>query len=78
MNLPLCRGFLIVISLCDLFWRFWLLKAVVFLVIMCVINVGSGSEIFRFCSVLIYVSATNVLLAEKSLRLMRFVLLKNT
>ena len=68
MNLPLCRGFLIVISLCDLFWRFWLLKAVVFLVIMCVMNVGSGSGIFRFCSVLIYVSATDLFLAEKSLR----------
>ena len=57
---------------------FWFLKAVVFLVIMCVMNVGSGSGIFRFCSVLIYVSATDLFLAEKSLRFMRFVLLKNT
>ena len=54
------------------------LKAVVFSVIMCAMNVGLGSEIFRFCSVKIYISATNVLLAEKSLRLMRFVLLENT
>ena len=44
------------------------LKAVVFSVIMCTMNVGSGSRILRFCSVLIYVDATNVLLAEKSLR----------
>ena len=68
MNLPLCRGFLVVLSLCDLFWRFWFLKAVVFLVIMCVMNVGSGSGILRFCSVLIYINTTNALLAEKSLR----------
>ena len=47
---------------------FWLLKAVVFLARMRIMNVGSGSEIFRFCSVLIYVSATDALLAEKSLR----------
>ena len=65
MNLPLCRRFLVVLSLWDLFWRFWLLKTVVFLVIMCVMNVGLGSEILRFCSVKIYISATNVLLAEK-------------
>ena len=68
MNLPLCRGFLVVLSLCDLFWRFWFLKAVVFLVIMRIMNVGSESEILRFCSVLIYVSNTNAVLAEKSLR----------
>ena len=47
---------------------FRLAKIVVFLVRMCIINVGLESEIFRFCSVRIYVSATNVLLAEKSLR----------
>ena len=47
---------------------FRFLKAVVFLVIMCVMNVGSGSENWRFCSVLIYVSATDAVLAEKSLR----------
>ena len=47
---------------------FRFLKAVVFLVIMCVMNVGSGSGILRFCSVLIYVSATDLFLAEKSLR----------
>ena len=47
---------------------FRFLKAVVFSVIMCVMNVGSGSEILRFCSVLIYVSATDLFLAEKSLR----------
>ena len=57
---------------------FRFLKAVVFLVIMCIMNVGSGSGILRFCSVLIYVSATNLFLAEKSLRLVKFVLLKNT
>ena len=57
---------------------FRFLKTVVFLVIMCVMNVGSGSEILRFCSVRIYVSTTDLFLAEKSLRLMRFVLLKNT
>ena len=68
MNLPLYRGFLVVQSRCDLFWRFWFLKAVVFLVIMCIMNVGWGSEILRFCSVLIYVSATDLFLAEKSLR----------
>ena len=54
------------------------LKAVVFSVIMCAMNVGSGSGILRFCSVLIYINTTNALLAEKSLRLVRFVLLKNT
>ena len=75
MNLPLCRGFLVVLSRCDLFWRFWFLKAVVFLVRICIMNVGWESEILRFCSVLIYVSATNALLAEKNLR---SVLLKNT
>ena len=35
---------------------------------MCVINVGLESENLRFCSVLIYVSATDLFLAEKSLR----------
>ena len=59
---------MVVLSLCDLFWRFWFLKAVVFSVIMRVMNVGWESEILRFCSVLIYVSATDLFLAEKSLR----------
>ena len=54
------------------------MKTVVFLVIMYAMNVGSGSEILRFCSVRIYIDATNVLLAEKNLRLVKFVLLKNT
>ena len=54
------------------------LKTVVFLVRMCIINVGLESENLMFCSVKIYISTTNALLAEKSLRLMRFVLLKNT
>ena len=44
------------------------LKAVILLVRMCVMNVGLESEILRFCSVLIYVSATDLFLAEKSLR----------
>ena len=44
------------------------MKVVVSLVRTCIINVGWESEILRFCSVKIYVSATNVLLAEKSLR----------
>ena len=44
------------------------LKAVVFLVIMCIMNVGLESGILRFCSVLIYISATDLFLAEKSLR----------
>ena len=54
---------------------FRFLKAVVFLVRMCIMNVGWESENLRFCSVLIYVSATDLFLAEKSLR---SVLLKNT
>ena len=57
---------------------FRFLKTVVFLVIMCITDVGSGSENLRFCSVRIYISATDLFLAEKSLRLVRFVLLKNT
>ena len=57
---------------------FRFLKAVVFLVRMCIMNVGLESENLRFCSVRIYINATNVLLAEKSLRLVRFVLLENT
>ena len=76
--MPLCRGFLVVLSRCDLFWMFRFLKAVVFSVIMCIMNVGWGSENLRFCSVRIYVSATDLFLAEKNLRLVRFVLLKNT
>ena len=51
---------------------FRFLKAVVFLVIMCIMNVGSGSGIFRFCSVRFYTNATNALLAEKNLRLVKF------
>ena len=47
---------------------FRFLKAVVFLVRMCIMNVGLESEIFRFCSVLIYVNTTDLFLAEKSLR----------
>ena len=43
----------------------WLLKAVVFLVIMCVMNVGLGSENLRFCSVRFYINTTSVLPAEK-------------
>ena len=43
-------------------------ETVVFLVIMCIMNVGWESEILRFCSVLIYVSTTDLFLAEKSLR----------
>ena len=35
---------------------------------MCVMNVGSGSEILMFCSVRIYINATDIFLAEKSLR----------
>ena len=66
--MPLCRGFLVVLSLCDLFWRFWLLKAVVFLVRICIMNVGWESEILRFCSVRFYINATDLFLAEKSLR----------
>ena len=66
--MPLCRAFLVTGSRWDSFWRFWFLKTVVFLVIMCAMNVGSRSEIFRFCSVRIYVSATDLFLAEKSLR----------
>ena len=54
------------------------LKTVVFLVVICVMNVGLESEISRFCSVRIYINATNAFLAEKILRLVRFVLLKNT
>ena len=57
---------------------FRFLKTVVFLVRMCIMNVGLETENLRFCSVLIYIDATNALLAEKSLRLMKFVLLKNT
>ena len=71
--MPLCRGFLVVLSRWDPFRRFWLLKAVVFLVIMCVMNAGSESGILRFCSVLIYINATNAVLAEKNLRSVRFV-----
>ena len=47
---------------------FRFLKTVVFLIIMCVMDVDLESGIFRFCSVLIYVSATDLFLAEKSLR----------
>ena len=57
---------------------FRFLKTVVFLVRMCIMSVASESEILRFCSVKVYIKATNVLLAEENLRLVRFVLLKNT
>ena len=40
--------------------------------------VGLESGNLRFCSVEIYINTTNASLAEKNLRLMRFVLLKNT
>ena len=78
MDLPLCRRFLVVLSRWDPFWMFRFLKAVVFSVRICIMNVGLESENLRFCSVRFYINATNVLLAEKSLGLMRFVLLKNT
>ena len=57
---------------------FRLLKTVVFLVEVCIMNVGLESENLRFCSVKFYINVTNLLFAEKSLRLVRFVLLKNT
>ena len=57
---------------------FRFLKTVVFSVRICIMNVGLGSENLRFCSAEIYINATNAFLAEKSLRLVRFVLLKNT
>ena len=57
---------------------FRFLKSVVFFVRICIMNVGLEGENLRFCSVLIYINTTNALLAEKSLRLVRFVLLKNT
>ena len=41
-------------------------------------NVGLETENLRFCSVRIYINVTNVLLAEKNLRLVKFVLLENT
>ena len=44
---------------------FRFLKTVVFLVIMCIINVGLETENVRLCSVRIYINATNVLLAEE-------------
>ena len=50
-------------------------ETVVFSVRMCIMNVGLESENLRFCSVKIYINATNALLAEKTLR---SVLLKNT
>ena len=54
------------------------LRTVVFLVRMCTMNVGLEGENLSICSVRSYTNATSALLAEKSLRLMRFVLLKNT
>ena len=57
---------------------FRFLKAVVFLVRMRIMVACSETENLRFCSVKSYINATNVLLAEKTLRLVRFVLLKNT
>ena len=43
-------------------------ETVVFFVRMCVMMACSETENLRFCSVLIYVSATDLFLAEKSLR----------
>ena len=67
--MPICRRFLVVLSLCDLFWMFRFSKTVVFFVRMCIMNVGSETENLRFCSIEIYINTTNVLLAEKNLRL---------
>ena len=47
---------------------FRFLKAVVFLVRMCIMVVCSETENLRFCSVKVYIKATNLFLAEKSLR----------
>ena len=55
---------------------FRLLKTVVFLVRICTTVAGLESGNLRFCNIKIYIGATNVFLAEKSLRLVRFVLLK--
>ena len=57
---------------------FWSLRTVVFLVRICIMNVGLGSENLRFCSVKSYVGATNLFLAEKNMRMVKFVRLKNT
>ena len=57
---------------------FRFLRTVVFSVRICIMNVGLESENLRFCSAEIYINDTNAFLAEKSLRLVRFVLLKNT
>ena len=43
-------------------------ETVVSLARMCIMNVGLETEILRFCSVLIYINTTKVLLAEKILR----------
>ena len=57
---------------------FRLSETVVFFVRMCSMSVGLESENLRFCSIGIYINTTNVLLAEKILRLVKFVRLKNT
>jgi len=44
---------------------FWFLRTVVFLVRICIMNVGLGSENLRFCSVRFYINTTSVLPAEK-------------
>ena len=55
---------------------FRFLRTVVFSVRICIMNVVLESENLRFRSVLIYINTRNALLAEKSLRLVKFVLLK--
>ena len=55
---------------------FRFLKTVVFLVKLCIMSVASETENLRFCSVKVYINATNAFLAEKILRLVRFILLK--
>ena len=47
---------------------FRFLRIVIFLVRMCIMIVGLETENLRFCSVLIYINTTKVLLAEKILR----------
>ena len=52
---------------------FRFLRTVVFLVRICIMTVCLEAENLRFCSVGFYIDATNALLAEKNLRLVRFV-----
>ena len=77
MNLTLCSVFLVARGLCDPFWMFRFSQTVVFLVRICVVATCSETENLTFCNIEIYNNATNVLLTEKNLRLMRFMLLKN-